>query len=383
METEKKLKILMLEDNPEDAFLIERVLRKDNMVFVAERVDTREEFCESIGRFQPDVVLSDHGLPRFNSREALRISLKERAVAPFILVTGTMSDEIAISCLRDGADDYILKGNLSRLPSAIRRAIKERRLEKLKREARYALRTQNRELVKVNSELDKFVYSVSHQLRGPLASVMGLLNIAETKPANITDIHTMMRRSVMKLDETLKEIIDYSNNARSEITSSEIDWKNLINVAIGKLAYLANAGKMQLIIDDAGAKFPFYSDPGRLAIIFNSLYSNCITYSHGNPDRQATIHTKIDVAYDTVAITIADNGIGISENSLPHVFNMFYRGSDRSSGAGLGLYITKETVKKLGGQVTIQSTEGRGTVVIITLPNNNRSNSAEEQSIIE
>ncbi|MEJ0033531.1 MAG: response regulator [Bacteroidota bacterium] len=102
MEAEKKLKILMLEDNPEDAFLIERVLRKDNMVFVSERVDTREEFCESIERFQPDVVLSDHGLPRFNSREALKISLKERATAPFILVTGTMSDEIAISCLAKG-----------------------------------------------------------------------------------------------------------------------------------------------------------------------------------------------------------------------------------------------------------------------------------------
>jgi signal transduction histidine kinase len=373
MENEKRLKILMLEDNPEDAFLIERVLRKDAMVFVSERVDTREEFCDSIGRFQPDVVLSDHGLPRFNSREALRISLKERATAPFILVTGTMSDEIAISCLREGADDYILKGNLSRLPSAIRRAIKSRRLEKLKREARYALRSQNRELVKVNSELDKFVYSVSHQLRGPLASVMGLLNIAEAKPANIDEIHSMMRRSVMKLDETLKEIIDYSNNARSEITSSEIDWKNLINLAMGKLLYLANANKVKLVVDDHSANFPFYSDPGRLAIIFNSLFSNSITYSAS--DKQPTIHTKIDVAYDTVAITITDNGIGISENCLPHVFNMFYRGSDRSSGAGLGLYITKETVKKLGGQVTIQSTEGRGTVVTVTLPNNDRDSS--------
>lgn len=376
METEKKLKILMLEDNPEDAFLIERVLRKDKMVFVTERVDSREEFCESIGRFQPDVVLSDHGLPRFNSREALKISLKERAAAPFILVTGTMSDEIAISCLREGADDYILKGNLSRLPLAIRRAIKERRLEKLKREARYALRSQNRELVKVNSELDKFVYSVSHQLRGPLASVMGLLNIAETGPANIQEIHTMMRRSVMKLDETLKEIIDYSNNARSEVTSSEIDWRNLINVAMGKLLYLHNANKAQVIIDDSGAMFPFYSDPGRLAIIFNSLLSNSIIYAAH--DRPPVIHVRIDVAYDTVAITITDNGIGISEKTLPHVFNMFYRGSDRSSGAGLGLYITKETVKKLGGQVIIQSRESRGTVVTVTLPNNHRESSVED-----
>lgn len=369
MEAEKKLKILMLEDNPEDAFLIERVLRKDNMVFVTERVDTREEFCESIDRFQPDVVLSDHGLPRFNSREALKISLKERAAAPFILVTGTMSDEIAISCLREGADDYILKGNLSRLPSAIRRAIKERRLQKLKREARFALRQQNRELVKVNSELDKFVYSVSHQLRGPLASVMGLLNVAESKPRNIEEIHAMMRRSVLKLDETLKEIIDYSNNARSEIANAEINWKALISESIDKLQYLQNASKVKSLLDDSDAQFPFYSDPQRLGIIFCSIYSNCILYCTN--DKEPLINTTVSVAYDTVTITITDNGIGISENSLPHVFNMFYRASERSTGAGLGLYITKETVKKLGGTVQINSVEKRGTTVVVTLPNHN------------
>jgi signal transduction histidine kinase len=366
MEAEKKLKILMLEDNPEDAFLIERVLRKDEMVFVAERVDTREEFCESIERFQPDVVLSDHGLPRFNSREALKISLKERAAAPFILVTGTMSDEIAISCLREGADDYILKGNLSRLPSAIRRAIKERKLEKLKREARYALRQQNRELVKVNSELDKFVYSVSHNLRGPLASVMGLLNVAESKPGNIDHIHAMMRQSVMRLDETLKEIIDYSNNARSDMEYVEIDWSEVIRVSLEKQHYLTNASKVKSTVDLGEAQFPFYSDPQRLGIIFTSLFSNCILFAS---KESPSMHTKVSVAYDTVQITVSDNGIGISENCLPHVFNMFYRASERSMGAGLGLYITKETVKKLGGKIKIESVENNGATVTITLPN--------------
>jgi signal transduction histidine kinase len=368
METEKKLKILMLEDNPEDAFLIERVLRKDNMVFVAQRVDTREEFCEAIDRFQPDVVLSDHGLPRFNSREALKISMQQRAAAPFILVTGTMSDEIAISCLREGADDYILKGNLSRLPSAIRRAIKERRLEKLKREARYALRKQNHELVKVNSELDQFVYSVSHNLRGPLASVMGLLNLAESKAGNLEEIHAMIRDSIMRLDETLKEIIDYSNNARSEVSNSEINWKSLINSSFEKLQYLTNAERVGLTIDDSEASFPFYSDPGRLALILNSLYTNSILYCA--LDKTPVIHTKISVAYDMVTINVTDNGIGISSECLPNVFNMFYRATERSNGAGLGLYITKETVRKLAGEISIESVENEGTTVTITLPNN-------------
>src|ERR1041385_2749589 len=107
----------MLEDSEDDMALIHRALRKDNLVFVNERVDTRDEFTEAIHRFQPDVVLSDHGLPGFNSREALSISLREIPSTPFILVTGTVSDEYAVSCLRDGADDYILKSNLVRLPT--------------------------------------------------------------------------------------------------------------------------------------------------------------------------------------------------------------------------------------------------------------------------
>ncbi len=366
METERKLKILMLEDNPEDAFLIERVLRKDNMVFVSERVDTREEFLESIARFQPDVVLSDHGLPRFNSREALKISMKERATAPFILVTGTMSDEIAISTLREGADDYILKGNLTRLPSAIRRAIKERRLERLKRDARYALRKQNAELVKVNSELDKFVYSVSHNLRGPLASVLGLLNLAEGKKGDLEHIHAMMRRSVMRLDETLKEIIDYSNNARSELAASEIDWRTIISDCLAKLQYLPHSADVISTIDDAQAKFPFYSDANRLAFIFNAIYSNCILYC--DKRKSPSIHTQIEVGYDVANISIKDNGIGIEASCLPHIFNMFYRASERSNGAGLGLYIARETVSKLGGKISIESIEGEGTTVTISLP---------------
>ncbi len=366
METGKKLKILMLEDNPEDAFLIERVLRKDNMVFLAERVDTRSEFLESIARFQPDVVLSDHGLPQFNSREALKICLKERASAPFILVTGTMSDESAISCLREGADDYILKGNLSRLPSAIRRAIKERRLERLKREARYALRKQNLELVKVNAELDQFVYSVSHNLRGPLASVMGLLNIAEAGMGDPQEINSMIRESVARMDATLKEIINYSNNARTEVAAKEIDWKALIQTSFAKQTDLPNAQHVQLIVDDSRANFPFYSDPGRLSVIFDSLLSNSILYA--DLQKKPTIQIRINVTYDEAVVAFNDNGIGINPDLLPNVCNMFYRATERSLGAGLGLYITRDTVKKLGGAILIDSVEHEGTSIVLSIP---------------
>ena len=126
METEKRLKILMLEDNPDDIVLIERVLRKAGLAFDSLSVNTRAEFDQARLEFKPDVILSDNGLPQFNSIEALEICMREPQPIPFILVTGTVSDEFAITCLKRGANAYILKSNLSLLPSAIRGAIKAR-----------------------------------------------------------------------------------------------------------------------------------------------------------------------------------------------------------------------------------------------------------------
>jgi len=367
MEEEKKLKILMLEDSEHDVILIERILRKDNLSFVHMCVDTRDEFNAAINRFQPDVVLSDHGLPGFNSREALRVCVKERPSTPFILVTGTVSEEYAISCLRDGADDYILKTNLSRLPTAIRNALKKRRLEKLKREARFALRKQNDELIKVNKELDSFVYSVSHNLRGPLASLLGLINIAkeETKEPKVQEINALMERTMLKLDETLKEIVDYSKNARSEIRSGEINWPAVIEQSLSKLEYLKGSDSVtkniRLLTD-----IPFVTDGSRLEIIFNNILSNSIIYR--NKNREATIDLEVITTEESASITIRDNGIGIREDAVPKVFDMFFRGSEISQGAGLGLYIVKEVVSKLQGDISISSVPGIETTIVITLP---------------
>lgn len=113
----------MLEDSQDDVFLLKRVLQKAGFVFDSIVVDTREEFNQAIIEFKPDVVLSDHGLPQFNSIQALKVCHQENHYVPFILVTGTVSDEFAQKCIAQGADDYILKSDLSRLPDAIRNAI--------------------------------------------------------------------------------------------------------------------------------------------------------------------------------------------------------------------------------------------------------------------
>jgi signal transduction histidine kinase len=369
MQGEKRLKILILEDNENDVLLIEHVLQRDNLVYEHICVDTRSEFIEAIMSFRPDVVLSDHGLPGFNSREALKLCLKVRPSTPFILVTGTVSDEYAVSCLREGADDYILKSNLSRLPSAIRSAVKRRRLECLKREARHALRTQNAALLKVNRELDSFVYSVSHNLRGPLASVMGLLNIAcgmEDVPSQLSALHAMMASSMSRLDNTLKEIIDYSRNARNEVQAECVNWQDILHAAFEQLSYLplASSAARHFRFDTA---VPFYSDISRLSVIFNNVLTNSLLYH--DPARPLVLELEIRTSGQEAVITLTDNGIGIRESVLPHVCNMFFRGTEVSQGAGLGLYIVQEIVTRLGGTLRVASVYGNGTTVTVCLPN--------------
>lgn len=358
----------MLEDSEDDAVLIQRVLHKDKLAFVAECVDTEEEFRNAIHTFQPDVVLSDHGLPGFNSREALKICLKERALTPFILVTGTVSDDYAVACLRDGADDYILKSNLTRLPAAIRSAVKKRKLEKLKRDARHTLRKRNDELLKTNQELDSLVYSVSHNLRGPLASVLGLLNIAnqETTLEAIRPLLAMMGESMHRLDETIHEILDYARNARHEVQLGELDWQQIIDTCLKKVEYLdpENAVNKHL---NLVTYIPSFSDGGRIAVILHNLVSNALLFR--SCTRAPEISIRVLVSQTVCKITVQDNGRGIAPHILPHIYNMFYRGAESSHGAGLGLYITREIVNKLEGSIQVYSVNGVGTSVTVQLPN--------------
>lgn len=366
---EKKLKILLLEDNPDDAGLVQHVLRKNGILFTFECVDTRDEFDQAIHRFRPDVILSDHGLPGFNSNEALKMAMKIRPSTPFILVTGTVNDEYAISCIRQGADDYILKSNLSRLPTAITGAIRKRRLERMKREARHTLRIQNDALSKANQELDNFVYSVSHNLRGPLATLMGLLNVAKVEDRNqhLKPIHGMMEMSMKKLDDTLREILEYSWNARGELHFIDINWSELINGCLKKLEYLEGSADIKTDIR-LDTTYPFSSDWRRIQVIFTNLLSNAIIYRDNS--RKPVINIDVVTKPDSAVISIRDNGMGVREEVLKKITKMFYRGSEKSQGAGLGLYIVKEIVARLNGELRIDSTYSEGTTVELTLPNN-------------
>jgi signal transduction histidine kinase len=331
-------------------------------------VDTLAEFSEALFRFKPDIVLSDHGMPQFNSIEALNECLQQHPDVPFILVTGTVSDEYAIACLKYGVDDYILKSNLSRLPTAIRSAIKKRELEKLKKETEVILKKRNQELLKVNMELDNFVYSVSHNLRGPLMSVVGLLNAAKNIPMDdeMDGLHCMMRSSLSKLDDTLKDIVEFSLNLRNDITRDKINWDAILDRSFAGVAYLYPSGQL-IRSQTLQTGVTFFTDIKRLEVILNNLLKNAVRYR----TKTGILHISIDVrtSDESAVIILKDNGIGIGKDILPKIYTMFYRGTEESQGAGLGLYIAKEIVDKLNGTIIITSVAGEGTTVTLILPN--------------
>jgi signal transduction histidine kinase len=359
----------MLEDVEEDSGLIRWSLEKGGINFESKRVDKREAFVNALRDYQPDVVLSDHSLPQFNSMEALRICRMIDLRAPFILVTGTVSEEFAVACLKQGADDYVLKSNLTRLPSAIQNALLQRELRAKQKATELELRLQNDELVKINNELDNFVYSVSHNLRAPLSTVMGLLNLARQQTPDTEEWRQycdMMTSSIQKLDDTLKEILEYSRNARNEIAVERVDFERLAKVALDMQRYQKGFDQVEKTIN-IDCDPPFYSDSYRIGVIINNLISNAIRFSDEEKPRNR-IELRVDRTQKGVRITIEDNGVGIMTEMQKKVFDMFFRGSVKSEGAGLGLYIVREMVSKLKGTIDLTSNPGQGTRVSIELP---------------
>jgi signal transduction histidine kinase len=372
------LKILILEDMEEDVELIKRTLRKAGLQFQAMQVDTREGFIDALQHYEADVILSDHSLPQFDSVDALELCKKMKCTAPFILVTGAVSEEFAVSCLKQGADDYVLKSNLARLPNAIHNALRQKEAEQAKLEAAQALQSQNAELKKINKELDSFVYSVSHNLRAPLMSVLGLLDLAkhenhQENSSTLDQYFAMMESSIHKLDETVKEILDYSRNARQNLTIEQIDLKKLIEDNFEKMQFMPGSQLIQREIH-VSDQYPFFSDSYRLSVILNNLISNSIKYYDASKEKPF-IHISALVTKDKAILEFEDNGIGIEDKFSAKVFDMFFRATEKNKGAGLGLYIVREAVEKLKGTITMQSAVGKGTRFTIELPNDNLNSS--------
>jgi PAS domain S-box-containing protein len=219
-----------------------------------------------------------------------------------------------------------------------------------------------------NSELDNFVYKVSHDLRAPLSSVLGLVNLAQM-PGNEDDPAQYLKiigEKVGQLDHFISDVLSHSKNLKLDVKSGLIDFQAIIDKTFTELSYMRGTDQMERFVHVQEGEF--LSDPWRIGEIFRNLISNAIKYRKINGE-SCMISVNVDLNSDRARIVFKDNGIGIGAENLNKIFEMFYRASEQSEGSGLGLYIVKNAVEKLAGQVNVESQPGVGTTFVITLPN--------------
>ena len=234
-------------------------------------------------------------------------------------------------------------------------------------EAEEKLQRTNHELSKRNTELDNFVYSVSHDLRAPIASVLGLINLAKKdKDVAMKDVYLdKINSSAQQQDNFIKEILDQSRNSRLDVKREEIKFEPMIEETFNQLKFATSTGKSVERIINVNQSKPFYCDQWRLKVILNNIISNAIRYRNG---KDPVIKVDVDINEYGAKLAIEDNGKGIAKEHLDKVYKMFYRATDDGAGSGLGLYIVKETIEKLQGNIRIESEVGKGTTVLMEIP---------------
>ena len=224
-----------------------------------------------------------------------------------------------------------------------------------------------KELLESNQELDTFFYKASHDLKGPLASVMGIVNLARLEqPDAIMDHYfELIEKSIKRLDQTLIDLIELARTRKGSSKLSHINLHTLVEEILGSLNHTPDYHRIQFIIYiDPEAEI--VTDRVLIRSVLQNLIHNAINYCNpANPTVQITI-TDNDQGY---SIEITDNGPGIPDAVKSRVFEMFYRGNTESTGSGLGLYIVKNALEKMKGSIELKSIVGEGTTFTVCIPN--------------
>ena len=264
------------------------------------------------------------------------------------------------------------KKKLEKFNENLEAAVEERTKEldeeiKTREKTERKIRVSNTELRKTNEELDNFVYKVSHDLRAPISSILGLVNIAQSDNsiANMLACVDQIEKSATTQDNFIKDIIELTKNARVKPKRQKINFRKLVDETFEYLQYSMHSDTPKPKLHLAQKK-DFYSDGNRMKVIFNNIISNSIKYSE---PKSAEIDIKIEVLNGHAKIDIMDKGKGIDKKYQDDVFKMFFRATDQNAGSGLGLYIVKETVSKLRGNITLESELNKGTTLKMKLPN--------------
>lgn len=364
--------ILLVEDSAADAELIERELRAGGLSFTLRRVHDRPSYEAALAQ-RPDLVLSDHALPQFDGLTALELLKARYADVPFILVSGTIGEDLAVAAMREGAADYLLKDRLSRLPIAAQSALDRARLMQEKRELEARLLRAQR-----LDSLGRLAAGVAHDLNNfilPILVAEGLLRETVTEPSQV-DLLDTIETSALRSAKVLKQLLSFGRGAGGDRIPVQL------NSAIEEISAIVRdtfpkdvSVRLDLGADDVSA----LADPTQIQQVLMNL---CVNARDAMPNggsltirlRQSSIDSATAARYPGskpgpyAVLSIEDTGVGIAQEHLANIFDPFFTTKAPDKGTGLGLASVFGVVESHGGFVQVESTLGAGSEFQVYLP---------------
>ncbi|MCI0402190.1 MAG: ATP-binding protein, partial [Acidobacteria bacterium] len=329
--------------------------------------------------------IADYRLPAWRGLDAVEVLKAHGKDIPVIIVTGSLGDELAAECIRRGASDYVLKDRLARLPIAVRRALQERAMREDRQRAT-RLQTENEALARADRLKSEFLADMSHEFRTPLNSILGFSELLLETCQNLTAKQQEDLRLVYQSAQTLLNLVNDSLDlARIEAGHIKLDLglvrlKDTFARILDVFAPRLQQNNLRAGSEIRPPELAVFADSRRLEQILTNLVGNAVKFTGRG---SITLSARPNEA--GVQISVADTGVGIAAEELPHIFDKFYQARKRTEsptrGTGLGLAITRQLVELHGGRIWAQSMPGKGTTVSFLLPGEGAANSvrAKEQ----
>ena len=364
-----KLLVLLIEDDPVDKELALRELRVGGFDPEADMVQTEEEFSAQLEERNYHVILADYNLPHWRGTEALEVLTQRGLDIPFILVTGSLGDEMAVECIKQGSTDYVLKDHLMRLPIAVRRALAEKCLRDDRKHAEEELARKVEELARSNRDLEQFAYVASHDLQEPLRMVATYTQLLGERYRGKLDEKAdkyiaYAVDGALRMQTLINDLLIYSRVGRQRAEPQSVDCATIVDRAVRNLQTIMNEQGAVLKLENLPVLFV---ETPPLVQVFQNLISNAIKFHGPEPPR---IEIRAEKKNDQWVFSVADNGIGIDPEHAEDVFVIFKRLHSRAEypGSGIGLAICKKIIDQMGGSIWVESQPGHGSTFKFTLP---------------
>ena len=352
----RPLNVLMIDDSDMDTQIVLREVKQGGYDVKHKRVETRQEMKEALQRETWDVILCDYSMPHFGTMDALDTLKENGADIPFLIVSGTIDEEKAVTILKAGAHDFLLKDKLARLIPAIEREIRDAESRCLRRTAEADREKLIANLEKANAELERFMYSAFHDLRAPLVTIKGFLGVLEKDLDNNKQeqIKRDIRRIEAAADKMAALLSDLLELSRLERVSNQREEVDLWQTTQAVLQSLDEQLRSKNVIVTVSHELPkIYGDRELLRQVLEHLIENAAKYTE--TQENPTIEIGAVNQDGQQIVFVKDNGIGIDPLYHTRIFNLFEKLDPAVDGTGIGLTLIKRIVELHGGRIWVDS----------------------------